>query len=92
MGSPVTTIRAADCLPLMDVPIMEDIRLSDCMRASGEVHVLKERVTTSAATFNTRGRLDHSLRILKCRTLYALGRDFDRLWDCYYPGTAGAQG
>ncbi len=73
-----------DCLTIMNVPIMEDVRLSHCMKKKGDVIMLKEKVTTSATTFTSRGLLRNTLRILKCRLWYALGGNLEEIHGYYY--------
>lgn len=72
------------CLAAMDVPLLEDVRLSKCMRGRGKVIVLKEKVVTSAEGFMTQGRVRHAWKALRCRLLYALGASPQRLFDYYY--------
>jgi len=72
------------CLADMDVPLLEDVRLSKCMREQGMVIVLKEKVVTSAEGFMTYGRIRHAWKALKCRVLYALGASPQRMYEYYY--------
>jgi len=72
------------CLAAMDVPLLEDVRLSKCMRGLGTVIVLKERVITSAEGFMAYRRVRHAWKALKCRFLYALGASPQRMYEYYY--------
>lgn len=73
-----------ECLPALDVPIMEDVRLGRCIRDHGRVRLLRERVITSADAFRKYGKIRHTIRFLKCRVWYALGGDLDQIFDYYY--------
>jgi len=73
-----------DQAQLMDVPIMEDVKLSGLMRKNGRVVMLKEKVITSSGTFTKHGLLRHTFRILKCRLWYALGGDLEKIYGYYY--------
>jgi glycosyltransferase involved in cell wall biosynthesis len=72
------------CLDAMEIPLMEDVRLSRCMRRCGGIVVLKDRVITSADNFRRNGMLGHHWRVLMCRFWYAMGRDPQRLFEYYY--------
>jgi glycosyltransferase involved in cell wall biosynthesis len=72
------------CLLSMNVPIFEDMRLSQCMRRYGKTVLLKAYVKTSAESFHKRGILKHLWRIVKCQLWYALGGDLDRIYHYYY--------
>ena len=69
---------------LMDVPIMEDVKLSNFMKRKGKVVMLKEKVITSSDTFLKHGLLRHTFRIIKCRLWYALGGNLEKIYDYYY--------
>jgi len=73
------------CLPELEIPIMEDVRLSKCMRGSGKVKLLKESVITSADHFREYGKIGHTLRFLRCRVWYAFGGSPDDIFRYYYP-------
>ncbi|MFX1521631.1 MAG: glycosyltransferase [Promethearchaeota archaeon] len=73
-----------DNLSVLEVPIMEDVRLSRWMNTKGRVVVLKENVTTSFSAFLKFGWVHHSLRILKARMWYALGGDPHKIFNYYY--------
>lgn len=72
------------CVKVMDVPLLEDVRLSECLRRKGRTIVLKEKVVTSAEGFLTKGMFRHAWRALKCRLLYALGASPQLMYDYYY--------
>jgi glycosyltransferase involved in cell wall biosynthesis len=79
--------RAADlreCLPALDVPLFEDVRLSKALRKRGKLALLDETVVTSAENFRRNGPVTQSLRIFKVRLWYALGGDPQRIDDYYY--------
>jgi len=79
--------RAADlreCLPALDVPLFEDVRLSRALRRRGRLVLLDETVVTSAEHFHRNGPVTQSLRIFKARAMYALGGDTQRIYDYYY--------
>lgn len=71
-------------LSVIEVPIMEDVRLSRLMNKKGRVVLLKEKVTTSFSTFLQFGWVRNSLRILKARIWYALGGDPQKIFNYYY--------
>jgi len=73
-----------DNLSVIEVPIMEDVRLSKLMNKNGRVIVLKEKVTTSASSFSKYGWFRKSLRTLKARLWYALGGDLHKIFNDYY--------
>lgn len=68
----------------MEVPVMEDVKLSSFMRKKGSVLMLKEKVITSADTFLKYGLFRHTFRIVKCRLWYALGGDLEKIYSYYY--------
>ena len=72
------------CSPAIDVPIMEDVRLSHCMKTRGRVILLDAAVRTASDAFHRRGMLRHTMRILLCRSLYTLGVPLELIWRCYY--------
>lgn len=69
---------------VMNVPIMEDVKLSRYMNEKGRVIMLKEKVITSSDTFIKYGLLRHTFRIIKCRLWYALGGNLVKIYDYYY--------
>jgi len=73
-----------DNLSVMEVPIMEDVRLSKLMNKKGRVIVLKEKVMTSASDFAKYGWFRKTLRTFKARAWYALGGDPHKIFDYYY--------
>lgn len=72
------------CLPALDVPLFEDVRLSKAMRRRGKLVFLDETVVTSADQFWKNGPFAQSMRILKARTWYALGGDPQKIYEYYY--------
>jgi hypothetical protein len=72
------------CLPALDVPLFEDVRLSKALRRRGKLVILDETVVTGADHFWQNGPVTQSLRILKARAWYALGGDPQRIYDYYY--------
>lgn len=73
-----------NCLPLIDIPIFDDVELSKCMRRQGKILLLKERVVTSADAFVTKGIIRNLVRIAKCRIWYALGGNPKQIYTYYY--------
>lgn len=79
--------RAADlreCLPALEVPLFEDVRLSKALRRRGRLALLDAQVVTSAEGFHRNGPLRQTLRILKARAWYAAGGNPQRIYDYYY--------
>lgn len=72
------------CLPALDVPLFEDVRLSKALRRHGRLAFLDERVVTSAEHFRRNGQYLQTGRIIVARTWYALGGDPARIYDYYY--------
>ncbi len=72
------------CKDTFAVPIMEDVRLSRCMRKQGSTRLIPRAVVTVAGKFREQGYFTHTLRILKCRTFYIFGKDLDELYEYYY--------
>jgi hypothetical protein len=71
-------------LPELEIPMMEDVRLTALMKKHGKVVLLREKVITSAATFRKYGLLRNSIRILLVRLWYEIGRDPQKIYDYYY--------
>lgn len=69
---------------VIDVPIMEDVRLSRLLNKTGRMKMLKEHVVTSSHAFMKRGVLKHVLRILQCRLSYLMGHDVQKIYSRYY--------
>lgn len=79
--------RAADlreCLPALEVPLFEDVRLSKALKRRGRLVLLDDTVVTSAEHFHRNGPFRQSLRIFKARAWYAAGGDPQRIYDYYY--------
>jgi hypothetical protein len=72
------------CLDAMNVPLLEDVRVSECLRERGRILLLKEKVVTSAEGFLTEGMVRHAWKALWCRLLYALGASPQSMYDYYY--------
>jgi glycosyltransferase involved in cell wall biosynthesis len=72
-------------LSIIEVPIMEDVRLSRWMNKIGKkVVILKEKVTTDSSAFFEYGFLRKSLRTIKARVWYSLGVDLQKIFNDYY--------
>ncbi len=69
---------------ILDVPIMEDVRLSHFMKRKGKTVLLKAAVMTDAGTFLEKGLLRHTLTIIACRLLYSLGASPRKIYRLYY--------
>ncbi len=74
-----------DHLELLEVPLMEDIRLSSLMRRQGKTTLLDQYVTTSSIRFLEKGIVHQSLSNVLFRTAYALGTDPSVLFRWYHP-------
>jgi glycosyltransferase involved in cell wall biosynthesis len=72
------------CMSSLNVPIFEDVQLSQCLRRHGTTVLLNTHVITSAESFHTRGMWKHLWRILKCQLWYALGGDLEQIYRYYY--------
>ena len=72
------------CLPVLEVPLFEDVRLSRCMRKYGRVVLLKEKVETSADNYHKYGVLRYTGKFLTCRIWYALGGSPFQIYNSYY--------
>ncbi|UCE10502.1 MAG: glycosyltransferase [Candidatus Thorarchaeota archaeon] len=72
------------CLRLLEVPLLEDLRLSQCMKKLGRVVLLKEKIETSAQGFREHGVIFHVRKFLLCRVWYALGGSPFRIYNVYY--------
>jgi len=71
-------------LSVIDVPILEDVRLSLRMKQLGSVRLINAAVRTASDSFHRRGMVRHTMRILLCRSLYTLGIPLKYIWRCYY--------
>ncbi|MBM4249777.1 MAG: hypothetical protein FJ149_10185 [Euryarchaeota archaeon] len=80
------------CLPELDVPFFEDVRLSKALRQMGKLTLLDEKVITGTEHFRRYGPFKHCLRILKARAWYATGVDPQKIYDYYYSRGSKAQG
>lgn len=68
----------------LDIPLFEDVVLSEHMRSAGRIVFLKERVTTSADAFRRNGKLGHFWRIIRSRAWYSFGGDPQLICSYYY--------
>jgi len=68
----------------IEIPMMEDVRLTAMMKKKGRVVLLKEKVITSAATFRKYGLFRNTIRILLVRLWYGAGRDPQKIYEYYY--------
>lgn len=66
-----------------DQPLMEDIGFSRCLKKSGKIICLKERVTTSSRRWEQKGILRTIVLMWKLRLLYWLGVAPDQLAKLY---------
>ena len=73
-----------DCLPALDVPLFEDVRLNKALKRHGRLVLMDETVVTSAQHFTRNGTMTQGLRIVKACSLYILGVDPQRIYDYYY--------
>lgn len=73
-----------EALQVMNIPLMEDISLSNFMKKKGKVIMLKDKVTTSAKAFKRYGLLGNTFRITKTRLMYALGKNPEEIYEYYY--------
>ncbi len=69
---------------IIDVPIMEDVRLSHFMKSRGKTRLMKEKVITSSSAFFDKGILKHTLIILICRFLFLIGVKPQKIYNIYY--------
>jgi hypothetical protein len=75
------------CLPELEVPLFEDMRLAQCMRNHGRVKLLKEKVVTSAEGYRKHGLIQYISRVWKSRIWYSLGVSPFKIYDYYYSTT-----
>lgn len=73
-----------DCLGSLDVPIFEDVRLSQHMRRRGAIRISSKKVTTSWDAFHRNGVLGHLWVIVKCHYWYIIGWEPERIYERYY--------
>lgn len=73
-----------ECLGSMDVPIFEDVRLSQQMRRRGKVVISPEKVVTSWDAFRRHGVLGHLWIIVKSHYWYLIGWEPERIYERYY--------
>lgn len=69
---------------VINVPIMEDVRLSRFLKTKGKVKLLKERVTTSCNSFDEEGIMRQVFKIIRCRTMFTVGKDLNDIYEIYY--------
>jgi hypothetical protein len=73
-----------ECLGSMDVPIFEDVRLSQHMRRRGRIEISPDTVVTSWSAFRRHGVLGHLGVIVKCHYWYLVGWEPERIYERYY--------
>ncbi len=71
-------------LEVLEVPLMEDVRLSRWMRRSGKTVLLKAFVRTDPVRFLENGVLRQSLTNVGCRIAFGCGLSPQRLYRWYY--------
>ena len=69
---------------LLDVPIMEDVRLSRFLKKQGSTVILEQVVITDAKSFQDKGIIKHTLNILLCRFLQFLKISPQKIYRFYY--------
>jgi len=69
---------------LLNVPIMEDVRLSKFLKKQGRTVILKQAVITDAKSFQDKGITKHTLNILRCRFLQFLKISPQKIYRFYY--------
>lgn len=72
------------CLPVLEVPIFEDLELAHCMQKHGRVVLLDEKVETSAEGYRNHGVIGYIGKIWLCRVWYALGGSPFQIYNVYY--------
>lgn len=73
-----------ECLGSLDVPIFEDVRLSQQMRRRGKIEISPEKVVTGWEAFRRHGVLGHLWVIVKCHYWYLMGWEPERIYERYY--------
>lgn len=73
-----------DALDVVDVPIFEDVRLSQHMRRRGPVVLSPLKVVTSGEAFRQNGPLRQLWTIVKCHYWYLIGWSPQRIYEQYY--------
>jgi hypothetical protein len=73
------------CMSVLEVPLFEDLRLTQCMHKYGRVILLKEKVETSAEGYRKHGFFQYIGKFLLCRVWYALGGSPFQIYNVYYP-------
>lgn len=69
----------------LQIPIMEDIILSQILQKKGKTTIVSAKVVTDASKFYKKGMLSHVINIFYLRVLFLLGVSPDRIYDLYYP-------
>jgi glycosyltransferase involved in cell wall biosynthesis len=72
------------CMPQLEVPLFEDVRLVQCMHKHGRVVLLKEKAETSADAFRQQGFIQYIAKYLLSRVWYALGGSPFQIYQVYY--------
>lgn len=73
-----------DNISLLEVPIMEDMELSNLMRKNGNITILNENIITSADAFIKNGVLRQAKKILICFLWYRIGGNLQKIYNYYY--------
>ena len=68
----------------IDIPIMEDVRMSKLIRQKGKIVIIPDRVVTSGKTFLRNGLVWNTLRILMCRIAFGIGFSPEKIYSYYY--------
>jgi cellulose synthase/poly-beta-1,6-N-acetylglucosamine synthase-like glycosyltransferase len=71
-------------MPNLEVPIMEDIKLSYWMKKHGKVILLKDSVVTSSDAFVKNGLIRQTWKIIKCMVWHKVGGNLQEIYSYYY--------
>ena len=72
-------------LARLNIPIMEDIILSQILQKKGKTKIVSAKVVTDSSKFYQKGMLSHIINIFYLRGLFLIGVSPDRIYDLYYP-------
>ena len=72
-------------LDKLNIPIMEDIVLSQILQSRGKTKIVSAKVVTDSSKFYHKGMLNHITNIFYLRALFLFGVSPDRIYDLYYP-------
>ena len=70
-------------LPVLEVPIMEDVQLSHLLKKNG-FSVLNKYIVTSSEAFIKNGSFRQILKIYFCLFWYEVGGDLQKIYNYYY--------